>query len=40
MERPFVLVDQRGQPRMLYVACKKGDHSIILVLPLRTTVGV
>lgn len=34
MERPFVLTDQAGNPRMLYVACKKGDHSYNIALPL------
>lgn len=35
MERPFVLADAQGVPQILYVACKKGEHSLNLVLPLR-----
>jgi hypothetical protein len=27
-------VDRQGKPQMLYVACKKGDHSMIVSLPL------
>lgn len=34
MERPFVLTDEVGKPRVLYVACKKSDHSCNMVLPL------
>jgi hypothetical protein len=34
MERPFVLTDSRGVPKMLYVACKLGNHSANLALPL------
>ena len=36
MERPFVLTDAQGVPQVLYVACKKGDHSVDLALPLRS----
>ncbi|MBI4890692.1 MAG: glycoside hydrolase family protein [Acidobacteria bacterium] len=36
MERPFVLTDKHGIPQVLYVACKKGEHSVDLALPLRT----
>lgn len=36
MERPFVLTDRRGRPQVLYVACKKGDHSVNLAIPLRS----
>lgn len=35
MERPFVLASESGRPQVLYVACQKGDHSLILALPLR-----
>lgn len=34
MERPFVLTDGQGRPRMLFVACKKGDMSTDIALPL------
>lgn len=36
MERPFVLTDAGGNPRFLYVACKKGNHSANIVLPLKS----
>ena len=36
MERPFVLPDKTGNPRFLYVACKKGNHSAIVVIPLTS----
>lgn len=36
MERPFVLADAQGVPQILYVACKKGEHSLNLALPIRT----
>lgn len=36
MERPFVLTDQHGQPEMLFVACKKGNMSVNIALPLST----
>jgi alpha-L-fucosidase len=36
MERPFVLTDAAGRPQILYVACKKGEHSVDLALPLTT----
>ena len=34
MERPFVLTDGRGTPRMLYVACKKGRMTANIALAL------
>ncbi|MFG0251951.1 MAG: glycoside hydrolase family protein [Phycisphaerales bacterium JB038] len=34
MERPFVLTDAAGQPQMLFLACKKGNMSVNLALPL------
>ncbi|MCO6043208.1 glycoside hydrolase family protein [Aeoliella sp. ICT_H6.2] len=37
MERPFVLTDDRGQPQQLFVACKRGDTSVNVCLPLFAT---
>ncbi len=34
MERPFVLTDEQGSPVILFVACRKGNHSINIALPL------
>jgi hypothetical protein len=34
MERPFVLTDEQGTPVMLHVACRKGDMSANIALPL------
>jgi alpha-L-fucosidase len=34
MERPFVLTDEKGRARMLFVACKRGDMAVIVALPL------
>jgi len=36
MERPFVLADTQGKPQVLYVACKKGDFSADIAIPLRS----
>lgn len=33
MERPFILADYLGNPRILYVACKKGGHSANIAIP-------
>lgn len=34
MERPFVLTNDRGQPEMLYVACKEGNSTCVVALAL------
>jgi alpha-L-fucosidase len=36
MERPFVLAGADGRPQVLFVACKKGDHSANIALPLKS----
>lgn len=33
MERPFMLTDEKGIPQMLYCACKIGDISVNIALP-------
>ena len=33
MERPFMLTDELGRPQLLFVACKKGNHSVNIALP-------
>jgi hypothetical protein len=35
MERPFVLTDEKGRPRFLYVACKKGDDSVNIAMAMK-----
>lgn len=35
MERPFVLTDEQGLPRMLFVACRRGNTTLNVALPLR-----
>ncbi len=35
MERPFVLTDDRGRPQMLFVACKRGNDSLNIAIPLK-----
>ena len=34
MERPFVLTDDDGKPLLLYVACRKGNDTANIALPL------
>ncbi len=35
MERPFVLTDSAGNPQILFVACRKGNASFNIALPLK-----
>jgi len=36
MERPFILTDARGNPQVLYVACKKGEQTANIAIPLKS----
>jgi hypothetical protein len=35
MERPFLLTDEKGRPRFLYVACKKENESVNICMAVR-----
>ena len=35
MERPFVLTDEKGQPLILFVACKRGNMAVNIALKLK-----